>query len=128
MGQVISYRMARVARASLSMSAALLVPKLVSLATNSAPVLYTVAAVSAGMGTYVAIAPWFNSLVNQFPANDRAHRPPPANTPTNLQPLNPADNPQTANSFVPVTSAELAIDIEAQPCTYLGASESVPSI
>ena len=128
MGKVVSYRMAGMARASFSMSAALLVPKLTSLATNSAPVLYTVAAVSAGVGTYIAIAPWFNSLVHQFPANDQAHRPPPANTATNLQLPNPADNPQTASSFAPVTNAEPAIDIEAQQGTLFGAGDNVRSI
>lgn len=128
MGQVVGYRMAKMARASFTMSAALIVPKLVSLATNEIPVLNPIAAVSAGMGTVLAIPPWFNSLIHQFPANDQAHRPPPANTATNLQPPNPADNPQTANSFAPVTSAEPAIDIEAQQGTFFSANDNVRSI
>lgn len=128
MGQVVSYRMAKVARAPFSMSAALLVPKLVSLATNSVRVLNTVAAVSAGIGTYVAVAPWFSSLANEFPANDQAHSPPLASSAANQQPANPAGNPETADSPLPTESAELAIDVEAQPRTYLGASDSVRSI
>jgi hypothetical protein len=103
MAQVLAYRMAHMAKASASLSVAQIPAAMVGMATTSAAVVNSVAAISGAAGTWVAMIPWFDSLGKRFPENDKAHKPAAAATPAQLsevlvnnlafEPQGPAEQP-----------------------------------
>lgn len=90
MGKSITYRMAGMAQASASITAGVFLARAVALSPNSTPswVIPTVAAAAAFAGLWPTIPIWFDSVVRQFPANDKAHKAP---APTTLPPGQQAD-------------------------------------